>query len=409
MKRALILPCILLAAVMSFAACASAADKVPLEFWMYHSEGSTSSDALLAAVDDYNNGDHMATVEVQYIPRNDLLKKYALGAVSGELPDIAMVDNPDSATYAAMGDFIDLTDYLADYEYKDFVEGPLASGVYEGKNYSLPYHSNCLGFWINNKMWTDAGLDLNDLPETWDELLADLAVLKESLPSTTYAYAMCCIKTEEGTFQYIPYLYSAGGTVETMASEGAVKSLGLLSTLVNEGYMSAECLNWTQNDVAAQFIAGNAATMMNGSWHLATLARDAADLEFTIIRIPMDQVHASCMGGENIAICSTCENVDAAWDFVSWFLGAEAGLKNNQVAGTIYPHTSIAGADQYPDNEKMQLFIEILQDAVPRGPSPKWGQLSTEIQEAIQAVITNAKTPEEAAADCGAAIDKIIG
>ena len=57
----------------------------------------------------------------------------------------------------------------------------------------------------------------------------------------------------------------------------------------------------------------------------------------------------------------------------------------------------------------MLLFIEILQDAVPRGPSPKWGQLSTEIQEAIQAVITNAKTPEQAAADCGAAIDKIIG
>ncbi|HEY5465663.1 MAG TPA: extracellular solute-binding protein, partial [Clostridia bacterium] len=127
----------------------------------------------------------------------------------------------------------------------------------------------------------------------------------------------------------------------------------------------------------------------------------------TVVYIPKDKTFASSLGGENLGITKASKNVDIAWEFVTWFLGTENSIKFNIVGGTISPHSNASAEQQYPNDPVMKVFIEQLAYAVPRGPSPKWPELSSAIQEAIQQSISGAKTPTAAATDAAAKI-KVI-
>ena len=51
---------------------------------------------------------------------------------------------------------------------------------------------------------------------------------------------MCAISNEEGTFQYIPWMYGAGSSVADVDDEAGVEALTFLSDLVKDGLMSKE-------------------------------------------------------------------------------------------------------------------------------------------------------------------------
>mgnify|MGYP000501822120 CR=1 FL=1 len=56
------------------------------------------------------------------------MNQYTIGAVSGELPDIGMVDSPDMASYISLGVFEDIDDELQEWgELDNFYTGPLSS------------------------------------------------------------------------------------------------------------------------------------------------------------------------------------------------------------------------------------------------------------------------------------------
>lgn len=374
--------------------------KVPLTLWHYYTSEATQN-AMTQLIEDYNAGDGKAKVEQQLIPRDELMKKYTLGVTTGDLPDLAVVDHPDSATFSAMGLFTDLTKQFNASGNHQFQEGPLATGTYQGNIYTLPFRYNTLAVWVNTEMTEAAGIDT--MPETWTEFLEVCEKLKAANPEV-YPFAFAATKNEEGTFQFIPFLYSAGGSVDDMSSAGSIQALDNIKTLVDNGYASKEVINWAQGDVEKQFAAGNAAMMLNGSWQIPNLAADAPDLNYQIISLPTDNRNASCMGGENLGITVSCDNVEAAWDFIAYATSREVSISFNSGIGTISPRSDVTAEEQYPDNEAMQVFAQQMTYAIARGPSPKWSEISESIQTAIQAVLIHAATPGEAGA---AAAEKI--
>ena len=151
------------------------AEKEQITLWHYYT--TVNGENFEKLVGEYNEiPEGKVQVKLELIPRNELLKKYTLGIASGDLPEIALVDNPDAPSFAAAGMFVDLTDKLAASEIP-FVEGPLLSGQYDGKQYTLPFRSNCLGMFVNDAHLEAAGVD--KIPETWDELLEACEKLKE--------------------------------------------------------------------------------------------------------------------------------------------------------------------------------------------------------------------------------------
>ena len=57
------------------------------------------ADALNKMVKQYNESQSDIYIVPTFVSREELMKQYTIGAVSGELPDIGMVDSPDMASY----------------------------------------------------------------------------------------------------------------------------------------------------------------------------------------------------------------------------------------------------------------------------------------------------------------------
>ena len=139
-----------------------------VKFWHYMSMDKEGAQ-VQKIVDKYNASQSRVKVIAQYIPRDELMKQYTIGAVSSDLPDVGCVDNPDNVSYASMGVFDDITDLFKAWDEAKFLDGPLSSCKFEGKLYGIPWGSNCLGLFYDEDVLKEANVSV---PTTWSELTA---------------------------------------------------------------------------------------------------------------------------------------------------------------------------------------------------------------------------------------------
>lgn len=379
-------------------ATASADGKTTITFWHYMSEDKEGQ-FVNAAVEEFNSSQDEVYVEAQYLPREELMKQYTIGVVSGDLPDVGMVDNPDHNSYASMGVFEDITDLYENSGDQHFLEGSIGSCYYEGKLYGVPWGNNCLGLFYNKTLLEEAGLEV---PTTWSELET---ACEKLTTSDCYGLAISAIGNEEGTFQYMPWLLSTGGSVYDLDSDASKESMTYLKELIDKGYVNSECVNWTQADAEKQFASGQAAMMINGPWQFSGLEQDAPDLEYGCAQVPKadDGDYASILGGENIGIC-TGANKEAAWKFISWITSKEKSAEICKSIGRLSPRDDVDSDALYEGEPNWQVFAEIMPNAQSRGPAANWPELSQALYTAEQQVFTGQKDVDTAMSEAATTI-----
>ncbi|MFI3257478.1 MAG: ABC transporter substrate-binding protein [Spirochaetales bacterium] len=409
MKKLLVVLCAILLATSIFMSCskeqatggsASNSGKIELTFWHYFTP--PTGPVFEEFIERYNNSQDKIVVIPEFVPPAELLKQYTIGAISGELPDFGMIDNPDHASFSAMGVFEDLTDYYNNWDEANFFDGPINSCMYNGRIYGLPQASNCLALFYDEDMLEAAGVEV---PTTWSELEAACA---EIVKQGVYGFAMCAIGAEEGTFQFVPFLESAG-SFDDLDSPGSIEAMEFLGSLIEKGYMSREVINWVQNDVEKQFSAGTVAMMVNGPWNVPSVRANAPDKNWNVAYIPRanNGEHASVLGGENFVICEGAD-VDAAWDFLTWFCGKEISEEYNKTVGKFSPRSDVDGAAMYADDEVLTVFATLMDSAQPRGPHPRWPEISSAVYTAMQEVFSGQKAADIAMQDAQIKVDRIL-
>ena len=353
--------------------------------------------ALDKVIEDYNNSQDTYEVTAKYVPFADFKKQLSIGASADELPDIAILDSPDHASYATMGIFEELT---GKFDVDSYYDGAVNSCTLDGKLYGVPFGVNCLGLYYNEDMLNAAGCSV---PTTWDELME---TAKAVTTDSVSGLAFCSVQNEEGTFNFTPWLWSTGASSYEMDSKGGIKALTFAKELIDSGVMSKECINWTQGDVMNQFIAGNVAMMVNGPWQIPTMQSEAPDLNWKVTLIPKDTEYASCLGGENYAVVKG-GNTEGALDFLEYATEEDQVKYMMDAFGYISANRTIAES-QFKADSPYQPFVEELQYAQARGPLADWPSVSDAISLAFNEVMTGTSTPEDAAAKAQETIDGIV-
>ena len=392
----LLLTAVLACSMLGTAAYAEEASGDVTIWYYWETEGHQK--ALNHIIEEFNGSQDSITVEAKYVPFADFKKQLSIGASSDELPDLVILDNPDHAAYAAMGIFADITDK---FDVSNYYEGPVNSCTLDGKLYGVPFGSNDLLLFYNEDMLKEAGCEV---PTTWDELLE---VAKATTTDSVFGFAHCALQNEEGTFNFLPWVWSTGATSYEINSEGGIKALNFEKELVDSGAMTKEAINWTQGDTMHQFIAGNLAMMINGTWQIPTMREEVPDLNWNVAPIPQDQEQASGLGGENYAVIAG-GNEDAAVKFLEFATTPETCLYMMNAMGYISADSTIA-ENQFEGDDVYQVFVDEMQYAHARGPLPEWPSISDAISLAFNKVITGESSPEDAAAEAQATIDSILG
>lgn len=385
----------------------------PTEITLWHYfDASADAQAIVEWVDEYNTLQDDIHITATYVSRTELMNQYTVGALSGELPDIGMVDSPDMASYISLGVFEDITAQLEEWgELDQFYPGPLNSCMDpEGNLYGLPQNTNCLALACNMDLLAAAG---------FDHMPTNLAEFQEMVAATTdadddvYGFAMSCISTEEGTFQLLPWLRSAAGgegvNVDNLTAESAVNGLAVLGDFIANGYMSKECVNWTQADAFNQFAAGKAALAEVGTWHLAqTDAIDGAfGYGFCLLPTGDEGTSTSTIGGENFGVCSGAADVDACVAFLEWMCSQEKEGEWAVVAGKI-PTRQDSVAEYTYEVDGFNVFVDEMNYAQARGPHAEWPQISEAIYTAAQSVFVDGTAPADALATAMEKITPIV-
>lgn len=371
-------------------------EKKDVVIW-YYWENESHQKLLDGIIQEFNGSQENITVQAKYVPFADFKKQLSIGATASELPDIVIIDNPDHAAYAAMGIFADITGKIDVSQYYD---GPLNSCTLDGKLYGVPFGSNCLALFYNEDMLTAAGCEV---PTTWDELAA---VAKATTQGNVSGFAFSALQNEEGTFNFLPWMNSAGTTAYEINNEKGIKAITFIGNLVKDGSMIKEAINWTQGDTMNQFISGNLAMMINGTWQVPTMRAQVPDLNWNVAMIPKDTTDASGLGGENFAIINN-ENQDSSLEFIKFATASEEVKSYIDGFGYIASRKDVAET-QYQGDDVMQLFIKELQYAVARGPHASWPEISDAISLAFNEAITGTSTPEDAAAKAQTTIDSVL-
>jgi multiple sugar transport system substrate-binding protein len=333
-------------------------------------------------------------IKHQQVPRAQFMPKLLQQASARQLPDLALIDNPDLQQLAATGGLVSLSGagLTTDGLYPSIV----AAGQYQGQTYGIAPGVNGLALYYNKDLFTQAGITP---PRTWDELTSAAAKLTKG---PRYGLAFSAVGTEEGSFQFEPFFWTAGAGLKQLDSPQAVKALTLWKDLVGSGSTSKSVVTWTQADVNDQFMAGNAAMMVNGPWQLPTLNADKK-LHFGVVPIPIPDATAkpvTPLGGEVWTVGRSNPQREAkAVSVVKCLLGKDESLKWSKDAGYI-PSNQQAAAQLAKDQPQLAAFVEEVGTAKARTAElgTAYPKVSQALADAIQSALAGGTSPKSALA-----------
>lgn len=376
------------------------------------SQGSSSSSKIVLTEMDYWSSDPQnsavnqlftlyekthpnVVIQRDAVPNGSLLSKADQEAASHTLPDLLLLDNPWVANFASTGALAPLDSYMqGTYNSSDFYPGPYSTMTYKGHVYAFSVGNNDLALFYNKKLLSNAGLTP---PTTWVELATDAKKLSSG---NTYGLAIAAAATEEGTWQFEPFLWSSKATLTNVDSPQGVQALQFLTTLVHQGSLSKAAVNWGQGDITTQFENGHAAMMLMGAWDIGLLNQQSG-LEYGIVPVPVPQagyVPVSPIGGETWTVPLTdTAHEQAAWNFINWFeqpaqLNAFDQLNNYIPALKSDAQTFLA------NNPNLSVFATEMATAQARTATvgARYPQISQQIWTAEQAALTGSMTPAAA-------------
>ncbi len=330
------------------------------------------------------------TIQREAVPGGSLIAKVLQRASSHTLPDVLMLDNPDLQQIAATGALTPLSDYGVNAD--GYLKGVVDASTFQGKLYGLQPITNTIGLFYNKDILAKAGVTP---PTTWDELKADarkLAVGKQ------YGIAFSAVATYEGTWQFLPFMWSNGGDEKDIATPQTADALQLWVDMIKDGSASKSVVNWSQADVNDQFKAGNAAMMVNGPWQFPVL-NAVSSLHYGVAPIPVPKTGMTSiapLGGETWTVPRTGKaDREAAAAKIVTCLNTDANqLKLAGERQTVPTKTALLDTfvSQQPT---MKAFTDQVKTARARTGElgAGWPKAATEIYTAVQSALTGGASP----------------
>ncbi|TCO49592.1 multiple sugar transport system substrate-binding protein [Kribbella antiqua] len=333
------------------------------------------------------------TIKRETVPGDTLIQKVLQQASSKTLPDVLMLDNPDVQQIAATGALAPLNDMGLNGD--GVIKGMVDATSYDGKLYGLAPVTNTIALFYNKDMLAEAGVQP---PKTWDELKA--AAKKLTKPGR-YGMAFNANATYEGSWQFLPAMWTNGGDETDLTSPQVAEALQLWVDLVKSGSASKSVINWTQGDVNDQFIAGKAAMMVNGPWQIPSLNKNPK-VKWDVVQFPVNKVGqtpVAPLGGEawTVPLNKDQAKQQKAADFVKCLNSDENELAWAKARFTLPTKTALL--DQYvTEVPSMKAFGEQVVNARARTGKlgDKWPEAAKVIYQAIQLALTGKASAQDA-------------
>jgi ABC-type glycerol-3-phosphate transport system substrate-binding protein len=402
--------------------------KIHINYWRLTGQKDQTS----YVVDEFNKSHDRIVVHPIDIPWQEHEKKVLTAVLSGDPPDVMMQLSPLSQWASRMA-LVPLSDFIKKDNFDTTVFFPALWGEmkWQGLIFGLPARTASYGFFCNTNLLIEAGLDIKNLPKTWDEVRA-------------YSKKLTKYNEDKQIIQmgYIPeYGFTPGHgdlpTAIVQAWQLGAKILidnGTRVSLTNPA--SVEALEWVTNfhkdydmDQVSAFIAGfgyaeqhaflsdKVAMMMLPNTYTDYINDYRPNMEYTVSSIPTfpGKLSASASGSWWLGIPKGAKHPREAWEFMKYMVD-----KNTQLAEaknqseSLFPASRLAAySPEFMTDSTTKIFVEQMEVAhspaiVPLVHGVFWREYLGAREQAVKGALSPRKALEVAEKQIQLELDKAV-
>jgi multiple sugar transport system substrate-binding protein len=364
----------------------------------------------IAEMWNQSNPDTPIRIEVLPDEADQQREQQALQLDAGESTfDVLGMDVIWTGEYSENGWLESLEDVRGEIEAAS-LPGPFESATWGGELWAAPYNTNA-GFLYYRS-------DLVDTPPTtWDQLCEEAQSVEgaDDIGGLIGQGA----QYEGFVVNWLEYYWGAGGELFNEDQSQVVFDVNLAVQATEfmqqalDGCYAPGFNTAREEEARNVFQSGEAVFMRNWPYVYSIINDDAespANGNFDIAPLPTftGQGTISALGGFNLAVSASSDNIEAAKEFVVWAATNPEPQRTLATEGSV-PPTMASVYQELADDPVMALLGQILPDARPRPPAPSWNEISVEMQQALFPAYNGDADPQQAAEDVRAYLETTIG
>jgi ABC-type glycerol-3-phosphate transport system substrate-binding protein len=343
------------------------------------------------------------TVKLEFHGWDETLRQNLFNALlAGTAPDIVVGEN-FFQQYAELGALVPLDDIIGDIE-NDLIPGTYKAAEYQGQIYGISAFTGIFAFERNCKVIEAANLDCNNPPHTWNELLAEAALITERGNTEYYGYTLQGpVQTSVGgVFRIAVYLAQAGApmcrdecTYPYFNNPDAVPVMAFMREL-HRYTPPGLAFNPNEGQVYEQLFLGLSAYQIAGSWHPGwAAATGCEDCRYSAIPIPEGGKPASIIVGNVIyAVLQQSDHPEMAAQWVKFLAREDVQTLVYPALGRL-PSTRSALIALRPEvDPDTQVFIDQLLNSADLEILPQWRKEPEKLWRIYNEMLTEILTTE---------------
>lgn len=329
------------------------------------------------------------TVKLDITTADGLPQRILTALQSGGAPDLIDVQHGWVNGYAQNGLVTQVDDVIQDRD--DYVPASLAYGTFNDALWAIPYRVETHAIIFNKDHFREAGLDPENPPQTWNELIEAAKALTHD---GRYGFAVTGGGEVGNTiFRSLPFIWMNGGsiisedqTTATVNQPEAVEAVKFYTDMLTEyGVSPASTL---ENDGTANrrlFIAETVSMYQSGQFDVGSIRQENPGIDVGVMAIPHPEGKdtAAVLGGWSLVIPAQARNPDEGKILLQFLAQAE-----NQAALTDTFPARVSGmtAERFND-PVLSVFREMLPYGHPLPSNKNWVQITQAYFDGVQRVM----------------------
>ncbi|WFE76668.1 sugar ABC transporter substrate-binding protein [Roseinatronobacter sp. S2] len=256
-------------------------------------------------------------VNLQIVPVDELVQRYAIASAGGSAPDALSLDLIYTPAFAEAGQLRDLTDFAQSLPYfNELSPAHLSVGTVGDQIYGVPFSGDASFLLWNKDLYEQAGLDPEKGPETWAEI-REHAEAVSALGAETYGFYFSGNCGGCNIFTFAPLIWATDGDLladngrtATLDSDEVVAAIAFYRGMANDNLVPAGAQTDSGSNFFAAFANGNIGISPSGSFAIGALNNNYPDLNYGVTFLPGQESgqFSSFAGGDNFVISARTDD-----------------------------------------------------------------------------------------------------
>lgn len=342
-------------------------------------------------------------IEYQECPYGDDFEtKLNTGFASGTAPDVINFTMASMGTRVPLGQYASLDDYVENWEGKDdFMQNALTLGTINDSLYGLPVFADPRLLIYNKEMFEEAGLDPDNPPTNWDELLEAQEKLVKKDGDNVVQTGIGIPTSGSNLHQWFSIFMEENGLKNLVDEDDnsvlindpkAIEAADFMLKLKNIGTIQWDCSNGDQNP----FSTGLAAMTFGNDQDYQTYNSGALKGKIALASPMKNEKQATFCGMSFLFMSQETEHKEEVWRFMEYVSNPDNMWKRYEEIGCAPLRESLK--DKYiAENPEVN---QVIYDSINCGSgSPKVSYANSVyniVNESMEKIMYGVDDPENA-------------